>query len=116
MVSDRTGLLIDMQCVGDPRILDPRMMRQIFYIYREALHNIEKHANARNIDVAIYWSEKSVTLEIKDDGCGFDLAKIPSNHYGIRFMRERTQNLKGEFSLQSEIGFGTCITIQLPTE
>jgi signal transduction histidine kinase len=59
----------------------------------------------------VYTSEY-VTLVIQDDGKGFD----PNEHHqglGLRSMRERAELLNGEFSIESEIGKGTCIEVKL---
>jgi signal transduction histidine kinase len=54
---------------------------------------------------------------ISDNGCGFDPDHVQSSgHYGLKFMRERTELLNGSFSVQSTPGKGTIITASLPYE
>jgi signal transduction histidine kinase len=117
MVADRAGFQVDFASQGNLQPLPPQAMRQLFYIFREALHNIEKHAGASQVSVEISGFESSLTLSIKDNGCGFDPGDIQAGrHYGLKFMRERIEKLKGTWTLRSAAGAGTQITIWLPYE
>jgi signal transduction histidine kinase len=113
-VSDRASIQIDITEQGCPQQLPSNTLMQIFFIFREAIYNIEKHACASQIRVNIVWREESLLLVIADDGCGFDAAQIEQNgHFGLRFMRERTERLNGNFTIQSAKGAGTTIHICL---
>lgn len=117
VVSERAGFQIDFTSRGNIRPLPPQVMRQLFYIFREALHNIEKHAGASQVLVEMDRGESLLTLRIQDNGCGFDPAGVPAGqHYGLKFMRERIEKLKGSWTIQSAVGAGTQIMMHLPYE
>ena len=102
---------------GEPRPLSTPRMRQVFFIYREALNNIEKHAAATEVSIEMLWNPNHLSLIISDNGKGFEssLARFGS-HYGLRFMRERVELLNGALTIQSQEGSGTRIEVQIPYE
>lgn len=115
-VEQRSGFTITLTSQGKVRPLPPNQIRQFFYIFREVLSNVEKHARASHVRVDILWDEgHTFTLTISDDGCGFDLAQNPpESHYGLSFMRQRIEQMKGTLSIQSGIDAGTRIEICVP--
>ncbi|HSF82576.1 MAG TPA: GAF domain-containing protein [Anaerolineales bacterium] len=116
-VAERTAIQIDVTDVGHPNQLSPQQTRQLFYVFREALSNIEKHANAGRVSGEFLWGERALTLAISDDGRGFDpLAARTPDHFGLNFMRERAEQMKGSFSVHSAPGQGTKITVVVPYE
>jgi signal transduction histidine kinase len=89
----------------------------IFRIAQEALSNVMKHSQARHVTVALRRNNGNVLVEIADDGCGIDparLAAMPAGHLGLKGMRERATLLGGTFDLQSASGKGTRIIAALP--
>ena len=116
-VAERSSLQIEITNQGNPKQLSAHQIRQLFYIFREALSNIEKYASAGQVSVEFSWDEDSLTLVISDNGRGFDLDRIPpGDHYGLKFMGERTKLLNGSFSVHSAVGLGTKITVHVPYE
>lgn len=116
-VMDRTNLEIIIKCSGEPRPITTKQMRQLFYVFREALNNVEKHANAQQVRVDTNWLKHEMTLIISDDGCGFDPVRaLPGNHYGLKFMRDRIEQLNGNFNIWSSPGKGACLTVCFPYE
>lgn len=114
-VSTRAGLEGFFEMRGEPRSLPALMKRQILYIYREMLNNVEKHAQAKTIHVTLEWGEASLGLEVVDDGVGFDpQAEIPEGHYGLQIMQERTQDLKGSMMISSALNAGTRLRLEVP--
>ena len=102
---------------GHPNHLSPNQTRQLFYIFREALKNIEKYANVSQAVGEFIWVEDSLTFVISDLGRGFDPDAVQAgDHYGLKFMRERAELLYGPFSVQSAAGQGTKITVSVPYE
>ena len=90
-------------------------MRQLFFIFREALSNIEKYAHADQVLVEFKWDKNTLNLEITDNGIGFDRDAVhPNDHYGLNFMQERAHLVDGSFLIQSEVGKGTKITVHVP--
>ncbi len=84
----------------------------VIRIIREGLSNIERHAHAKSarIDIAVD-AEHKVCVRISDDGCGFDPAQTPSNHFGTSIMRDRSLILEGNLDIQSTLTIGTIITL-----
>lgn len=84
---------------------------------REAIYNAVFHADPANIAMKVIFADNYVSLGVKDDGAGFDLSILPSQdelHYGLLGMKERARALGGTFRLDTEIGKGTELQIQIP--
>ena len=92
----------------------------LFRIVQECLSNIRKHAKASHVMIKTEILPGKTNLVIKDNGIGFNLdqLKFPGKKecFGILGMRERTQILKGEFTVNSSPGQGTSISISVPVE
>jgi two-component system nitrate/nitrite sensor histidine kinase NarX len=82
-------------------------------IVREALSNIERHAEAHaaSVDIVVDGAH-SVTVRVADDGKGFDLTKTPTGHFGVNIMNDRAQILEGRLEVESAPGAGTVITLR----
>lgn len=114
--SDRTGIACKVSCGEDEISLDSDLAIAIFRVFQETLTNISKHANASRIQVKLIELEGLVLLEVIDNGRGItniDMEKQDS--FGIRGMRERCQQLKGNFHIAGDPGKGTKVTILIPT-
>ena len=81
----------------------------LFRIAQEALHNIVKHARASQVDVWLQERDGVISLDIRDNGRGFDPTALFPGHLGLQSMRERIERLGGEFYLESEPGKGTAV-------
>ncbi len=86
---------------------------EIVQLTREALSNIVRHANAKTSTVRLTRSGRNATLEIQDDGSGFD-PRHDSAGNGLRNMRERAAALGGKLQLTSRPGRGTTLNITFP--
>jgi PAS domain S-box-containing protein len=117
-VAERSTFEIDFVNDGKPILLPAHQMRHLFFIFREALSNIEKHACASQVQVDLAWNENGLTLKIVDNGKGFDIARTQKygNRYGLKFMRERIKLLNGSLDVHSEIDSGTSILINVPRD
>lgn len=84
----------------------------IYRLVQEALNNAATHASAKNAKVTVVQSSDKLTVEISDDGLGFD----PERHrgMGILGMEERVRRLGGTFAIQSAPGKGAAIKAELP--
>lgn len=105
---------------GDFSQLQPMVSVTIFRIVQEALSNIKKYSNARNVNIVLRESDQSIKIFIYDNGEGFDMkiledkkAKIEGG-FGIIGMKERVGLLRGNISIKSDIGKGTEISIEIP--
>lgn len=93
----------------------------LFRICQEAIINVSKHAEAKNVDVALAFGEGGIDLEIRDDGKGFDAraaAGAVKSHgrrgLGLLGMEERVALLSGRLTVRSEPGHGTRIGVHVP--
>jgi PAS domain S-box-containing protein len=87
----------------------------IYRIAQEALHNTVKHARANGVGLELVCDEGSLTLEVSDDGVGFDAGGEFPGHLGLRSMRERAQRVGGTLTVETSPGGGTRIRARIPT-
>lgn len=84
----------------------------LFRIYQEALTNIARHANAKNVFSKLQLDNDKVILTIKDDGVGFDMQTLGLKRtLGLLGMKERTLMIGGQFEICSKPGAGTTIVV-----
>lgn len=88
----------------------------LFRIAQEALTNIRKHADARQVTLALRQSGSELELEIIDDGAGFQVDAVRGRHHGLAGMKHRVQMCGGDFALDSQPGTGTRIKVTIPGE
>jgi signal transduction histidine kinase len=113
--ADRTDLEIRFSQDGQPQMLDPLVNHHVLQIYREALNNVNKHADASRVETRLVWMDDCFELGIKDDGHGIESQSMPSDgHFGLELMAERVQELNGELSINSVLDEGTCVIISVP--
>jgi signal transduction histidine kinase/DNA-binding LacI/PurR family transcriptional regulator len=86
----------------------------LYRIVQEALHNAQKHARARNIDVQILVDERAVTTRIRDDGVGLTPAREGTAGMGLRSMSYRAAQLGARFTVANRAGGGTEIAVEIP--
>ena len=89
--------------------------RNVFFAFKEMLHNIVKHAGATRVEIRLAAAGRQFTLRVQDNGRGCDPAASTSGH-GLRSLRQRAADLGGQFALESAPGQGTTLTLtaQLP--
>ena len=116
-MSQRSNFKVGIHQYGKPQSLPSLIQRNIFYIFQEALTNIEKHAHAYQVEVNLKWRESSFELEIVDNGVGYDpTLQILNGHFGLNNMRERALESHGEFLIASQPGQGTRLQLCVPYE
>jgi signal transduction histidine kinase len=112
-VEKRSGLNAELQSEIEGR-LPLEVEEGLFRIAQEALNNALKHAQASNILVRLNQVGSAVTLEVSDDGRGFDLDKAnKSGGLGLTSMGERASNLPGTLSIQSKPEQGTSVVVEV---
>jgi len=104
--------------VYDERIsgmkLDMTQRKNIFLIYKEAIHNILKYSGCTEVNISIAKNGDKLTLIITDNGNGFVQAAIsPYNGNGIRNMKSRAMEIGGSFRIASRPGKGTEIEVSI---
>ena len=89
---------------------------QLLRIVQEAFANIRKHANARNVRVALENPPGRIVLSIEDDGVGFDPAQNPAGRasFGLRIMSQRAAEIGGCVTVHSSPGAGTRVVVEVP--
>jgi ligand-binding sensor domain-containing protein/signal transduction histidine kinase len=110
-----TALKYDFEAiVPNPDLnLPPAFRRNVFPIFKEALHNAASHARANRVNIALDCRDGALRLQVKDDGQGFDERKIiPGN--GLRNLRRRAGELHGSVKIQSAPGQGTTVEFAAP--
>lgn len=102
---------------GAYRALPPQTEREFLRVAQEAIHNVNKHAGARNLAVRLEYGAEEIALEVQDDGRGFSAAagpESPPGHYGLTGMRERARAVGGTLQVTSQPGSGTTVRLQAP--
>src|SRR4030095_8255312 len=87
--------------------------RDIYLLYKEAVNNIFKHAQAKQVMIKIAIEHNQLVLAIKDDGKGFEASKESARH-GLKGMEERVKKWKGKIEIESASNEGVSIQIRLP--
>lgn len=114
--AEQNQLHIHVQVTGEGESLPPHLELVIFRILQEALNNIARHARAHMVWVELGVAEK-ISIRIRDDGIGFDPTALPElakqGHLGLLQMRERVEGLGGMWKIESQLGQGTEICVEL---
>jgi signal transduction histidine kinase len=115
VICDRANIELRISRVGTPFTLPPGTRQQVLYIVREALHNIEKHSQAREVLLQHFWLESEFILKICDNGVGFNPRTILGDgHYGLWIMQHRAQEIGGTVKIVPTTGEGTEVTLWIP--
>jgi PAS domain S-box-containing protein len=110
----RTSTNTNLTCniIGTAYPLPPDVENHLLRIGQEALTNAVKYANATEIHVELVCEESQCLLRVKDNGQGFDVAKIPPNKgFGLLGMSERVEQIGGELVIHSQPGQGTEVVV-----
>lgn len=111
--SAENGVQVKMNMTGTPRPLASSAETALLRIVQEAMHNINKHAQAKNVNITFSFMEDIFVMDIADDGQGFVPSKI-RNGFGMKTMRDRAEELSGTLTIESEQGMGTAIAVSIP--
>jgi len=86
-------------------------------VIQEALQNARKHAQPSSIRIRMWQDHGGWTLEVRDDGRGFDSDDPPVSgrrHFGLQFMRERAELIGARFEVRSSPNLGTAVRMTIP--
>ena len=92
--------------------LNPKIRHNIFLIFKEALNNAVKYSKATKIDIKLEVNDRNLTLEVMDNGQGFDMEAPPSGN-GLSNLKKRALALNGIFKFNSTLGKGTQLFLQI---
>ena len=93
--------------------LGPRQETALYRVAQEAIGNALRHSGARQVTVRLSRRQRTVLLEITDDGSGFD-PHIPQAGLGLASMRERARSVGGKLSITAAPGAGTTVRLSVP--
>jgi PAS domain S-box-containing protein len=111
----RTGIRAEIYGVEGWRC-GPEVEIALFRIAQEALNNVARHSQAKNVRIDLRGTAEEAVLTIEDDGRGFDRERdrVEKTGYGFATMRERAEAVGGSFEASSEKKRGTLITVKVP--
>ena len=116
-VSAMTGLVITTDLAAPSTALDDRARTVALRVAQEALQNVRKHASAGNVAVSTSLDGDIWTLEVRDDGRGFDAGAVAArgrNNFGLQFMRERAEMIGARLDIRSRPDGGTVVRLSIP--
>jgi signal transduction histidine kinase len=114
--AERLGMSIGLQGSDLLRRPSPFAETALFRIVQEAVSNAAKYSSATHVDVSVLEQEDAVIVRVVDDGRGFDLSAVDraSAHWGLSNMRERAQAIGATLRVDTALGKGTSVTVELP--
>lgn len=117
LLDEMDGYQVVFECEDWPALLPFEYTSNIYYMVREALVNIRKHAQASMVRVSMFSFEGSLHISIADNGVGMP-SQLPRGgsgyHQGLLGLLERAELLGGHVSVESEPGRGTRLDIAIP--
>jgi signal transduction histidine kinase len=111
----RHGISVEDDLGEEPAVPLP-IKEAVYRIAQEALHNTVRHARAAKVRIRLYPGSGHTTVEVEDDGLGFDAGSDFPGHLGLRSMRERAARLGGTLEVLSVPGSGTTVRARIPLD
>lgn len=110
------SLTFDLSAKGDFAKLEEKVEVSLFRIIQELINNIIKHAKASVVEIQLTKSKNGVTLEVEDNGIGFqgNIEQMQSNGLGLRNLFSRVKSMNGILKLDSSHLNGTTINVEIP--
>lgn len=108
------GIRVDLTVTGTTEPLHNDIGVTLFRITQEALANVAKHSSAHRAGVTVSYMDDEVSVDIRDDGCGFDPCATPGDGFGLRGMQSRADRIAGVVDVESEPGVGTAVSVRVP--
>lgn len=112
--SEYNNIAIEFISFGEDKRLNSKYEVAFFRLIQEAVQNAVKHAEASRIDVRLEICKHTLSAVIKDNGKGFDPNQKRDKSFGLIGMKERVEMFEGSLLIDSKIGKGTRILIQVP--
>ncbi|MFF9911528.1 sensor histidine kinase [Streptomyces sp. NPDC013457] len=119
--SERTGITTRFTVTGTHEPLHDEVAATLLRIAQEALANAERHSGASRAGVTLSYMGDEITLDVRDDGHGFDPSRVPARSttadgggFGLDGMRSRAERLAGCVTVEAAPGEGTAISARVP--
>ncbi len=108
VIPDSGKLQVELVTHGLKERLGYQTELQIYRMVQELVHNVIKHAKAKNISIQVNRFENNINLIVEDDGCGFEVEKLSaSSGIGMQNLAARMHDLNGKMQIDSRPGRGT---------
>ena len=112
VLADRVPIPVEIAGIPDERLPEP-VEAAAYYLIAEALTNVTKYARASTVRIRLAASDRTVVVEVSDDGVG---GADPASGTGLRGLADRVEALDGSLAVESPIGAGTSLRAELPVE
>ncbi|MQA94474.1 MAG: sensor histidine kinase [Streptosporangiales bacterium] len=99
---------------GTVQPLHDEVAGTLLRIAQEALANAGRYAHAGRVGVTLSYMDDEITLDVRDDGRGFDPAAVAGHGFGLAGMRARAERLAGSLEVESAPGAGTAVSARVP--
>jgi len=118
--AERTELEVSFAGAAESERLNAEQKTVLYRVAQESLTNVAKHAHARRVHVSLRAFRDRIQMQIQDDGRGFRVDQRPAapaiKRLGLVGMRERVRLIHGQWSVNSVLGKGTTILVEIPTK
>ena len=112
---EQSGMDVRLTVTGQERRLESYQEVMIFRAIQELLNNVSRHSRASQVQVQMDMGEANIKVVVDDNGKGFDFENLPEpGTMGLKVIRERVEMLGGYFEVDSVIGQGARISLQIP--
>jgi signal transduction histidine kinase len=113
--STYSGIRVKVNIKGNGKELSSSKVKDFLRILQESLSNVWRHSQAREAEVSLSFTDKGVSLSVKDEGRGFDVNLTKNGAgMGIKNIKERTRKYGGRFYLKSAPNKGTLLRVWIP--
>ena len=120
-LTETNGINAKLDVLGKARRLMPDEELTLFRIAQEAMYNARRHSGASQVEIQLEFHLDNVRMTIDDNGRGFDAPRrtdelVTLGKLGLIGMDERARSLGGTLNIQSELGRGTVIVVEVPVQ
>lgn len=116
-IQHSTSININLQIFpeDDFNAIDDTIKIEVYRILQELLNNILKHAHAKNVEVLFTLTDENLNMLVEDDGIGFNVTGDKFSGIGLENIKSRLKILNGTLHVDSSVGRGTIINMDIPT-
>jgi two-component system, NarL family, sensor histidine kinase UhpB len=115
-ISEQSGLRIERRLPDRIPTHSSEIDLVLYRVAQESLTNVMRHAEATRALVSLDWGEERIVLTVKDNGRGFLADAVKRSKAGLAGMRERAILIGGDLSIESRVGEGTEVRLEIRTQ